>query len=104
MHTKIWALIKYLLSMATFLLVGIFCLLTGEELLIVVVKAIASYIISTLILGFVGSIFFALMEKNETKLENNPPETETVEQPLVRDDVDTYEPSEMQVPVESEKG
>jgi hypothetical protein len=65
MVAPVWKLISLILALAVFLVIGVLTLLSGEELLWVVLKSIGSFFISWIVLGFLGNMLFAVVDKQE---------------------------------------
>jgi hypothetical protein len=63
----VWKMISLFLALAVFLGVGVVELLGGEELLWVVGKAVASFFACWIVLGTLGNMLLAVLNRQEAE-------------------------------------
>lgn len=65
MVAPVWKLISLILALAIFLAVGVLMVLSGEEILWVVLKAVGAFFVSWIVLGYMGNMLFAVVTKQK---------------------------------------
>jgi len=65
--TPVWKMISLFLSLGAFLSVGINEILGGEELVWAVGKAVAAFFASWIVLGTLGNVLLAVLNRQEAE-------------------------------------
>ena len=65
MIRSMWKLVSLILAIIAFLVVGVTELLGGEELVWAVGKAVASFFVCWFVLGYLGNMLTAVLERQD---------------------------------------